>query len=246
MDEEVVLELVARERAVQPRLGTRKLLVCLQPELERAEVSIGRDRLFELLRVRGQLVERLRPEYPATTDSHHYLPVFTNRVKGLELTGSHQAWANDITFVRTREGFIYLSVITDMVSRKIVGYHCADTLEASGCRAALEMALAQLPPGAKPIHHSDRGCQYCSHEYVGRLLECGLTVSMTERDHCAENALAERMNGILKGEYGLGRRLPTKALARKLVDQAVRTYNERRPHLSLGYKTPSAVHSLAA
>ena len=127
------------------------------------------------------------------------------------------------------EGFLYLALVTDKFSRKIVGYHCGDTLEAVGCVRALGMALKDLPAWAHPIHHSDQGSQYCCHEYVQALGLRGLTISMTVADHCAENALAERVNGILKGEYGLGQKLKTKAQARQLADQGIELYNTRRP-----------------
>lgn len=244
VDEEVVLALVRQERQLQPRLGTRKLHHLLREGLAQARVEIGRDRLFGLLGRHGLLVERLPAEYPVTTCSRHYLPVYGNRVKGMEVMRPNEVWVGDLTYLRTEEGFVYLALLTDRASRKIVGYHCGDTLEAVGCLEALEMALAGLPAGVKPIHHTDRGSQYCCHEYVGRLNEYGLGVSMTEVDHCAENALAERMNGILKGEYGLGGKLASKALARQLVAQAVWLYNTRRPHSALGYRTPAKVHSL--
>ena len=239
---EKVLELVRRERQEQPRLGTRKLHYMLREELAQAQVQIGRDRLFQLLGANGLLLERLPAEYPVTTSSGHYLPVARNRIKGLAVQGPNEVWVGDLTYVRTGEGFLYLALLTDRYSRKIVGYHCGDTLEATGCLAALEVALAWLPAGARPIHHTDRGSQYCCHEYVRRLGAAGLPMSMTEVDHCAENALAERMNGILKGEYGLGGQIASKALARKLVDQAVKLYNTRRPHTALGYQVPEAVH----
>jgi len=148
--------------------------------------------------------------------------------------------------VRTVRGFLFLALLTDKVSRKVVGYHCGDTLAAGGCLLALQQAVAQMPAGAKPIHHSDQGTQYCCHEYVDWAVAHGLSVSMTETDHCAENALAERMNGILKSEYGLGGEFKTKASARLAVDQAVHLYNTRRPHTALKMRTPAEVHSLVA
>lgn len=246
VDEELVVELVCGERKLQPRLGTRKMQVLLREPLAAAGVRLGRDRFFEVLRARGLLLAPQPAEYPCTTDSYHYLPVFKNQVKGRVLTRPNEVWVSDLTFLRTEEGFQYLALITDKYSRKIVGYHCGDTLAAVGCVRALEMALAGLPEGTRPMHHSDRGIQYCCHEYVNSLLARGLGISMTEQDHCAENALAERMNGILKGEYGLGRRLQSKTQARRMVDQAVILYNTRRPHTSLGDRFPAAVHSLAA
>lgn len=245
VDEELIVGLVQAERQLQPRLGTRKLQVLLAQPLAAAGVAVGRDRLFEVLRSKQLLVEPLPREYPRTTQSYHCLPVFKNLIKAREVSRPNEVWVGDLTYLRTQEGFLYLALLTDKYSRKIVGYHCGDTLEASGCLNALAMALGKLPAGEQPIHHSDRGSQYCCHEYVNRLHDRGLRVSMTEVDHCAENALAERMNGILKSEYGLGQEAPSKSASRQMVKQAVNLYNGRRPHTKLGMRTPSVVHSLA-
>lgn len=244
VDGDLVAEVVREERRHQPRLGTRKLYSLFKKSFIEAGVKIGRDRMFDVLRERDMLVEPKISDYPTTTSSYHCLPVFENRIKDLEVTLPDQVWVADITYLRTEEDFLYLALITDKASRKIVGYHCGDTLEAVGCVRALEMALKGMPRGATPIHHSDRGSQYCCHEYVNRLVDQGLSISMTEKDHCAENALAERMNGILKGEYGLGQNFKTKADARLAVDQAVYQYNVRRPHGSLANRFPSEVYSL--
>ena len=139
---------------------------------------------------------------------------------------------------------MFLSLLTDKVSRHIVGYHCGDSLESIGCQEALKMALAQLPVGQHPIHHSDRGSQYCCHAYVELASARGLTMSMTEVDHCAENALAERMNGILKLEYGLDSRFRDLAEVRQAVRESVWLYNHERPHLALKLCTPAEVHRL--
>jgi transposase InsO family protein len=144
-----------------------------------------------MLREKGLLVPPL-PKSPVTTRFEPSLPVFRNLVAGLELSGPNQTWAADITYVRTGEGFLYLSLITDMWSRKIVGFHTGDSLETEGALAALAMALASLGRGEKPVHHSDRGCQYASRLYAGKLREAGLEISMTEELHCYENATAER------------------------------------------------------
>jgi putative transposase len=246
VDAELVVALVMAERQIQPRLGTRKLHFMLKGVLVQEGVLLGRDRFLEVLRPAGLLLAPKPAEYPCTTNSEHCLPVFSNRIKGLAVSKPNEVWVGDLTYVRTEVGFLYLALLTDKVSRKVVGYHCGDTLEAGGCLAALKHALADLPAGATPIHHSDQGTQYCCHEYVNCVVAHGLSVSMTETDHCAENALAERMNGILKSEYGLGRQFKTKAGARLAVDQAVHLYNTRRPHTALGYRTPQAVHSLVA
>lgn len=245
VDEQLVKTLVEAERRIQPRIGGLKLHGLLRSELEAAGVSIGRDRFFEALRNQGLLLEPL-PKAPRTTNSRHNLPVFTNLVKDLEVTGPNQVWVSDITYIRTQKAFMYLSLITDMCSRKIVGYHLARTLETCDTLKALEQALRQLPEGFFPIHHSDRGSQYCSHEYVKRLQEHRLSISMTEENHCAENAMAERVNGILKQEYYLKQEFRTGEQAQKAVAEAVSLYNTRRPHRSLNLRTPEQVHRVAA
>jgi putative transposase len=245
VDEQLVKQLVEAERAVQPRLGGLKLHHMLREELADNGVSLGRDRFFEVLRNQELLLEPL-PKAPRTTNSAHSLPVFTNLVRDLELTGPNQVWVSDITYIRTHEDFVYLSLITDKYSRKVVGYHVGRTLEAQDTLKALAMALEQLPEGAHPIHHSDRGCQYCSHEYVKELKDHGMAVSMTEENHCAENAMAERVNGILKQEYFLNHVFQSAAQVRKAVDEAVWLYNTRRPHRSLELCTPEEIHGKAA
>ena len=241
VDEEAVVKLVQLERAAQPKLGTRKLLVRLRPELKTAGLAMGRDRLFGLLRDRGMLIQRRR-RTARTTDSRHGFRVHPNRYRAMALQGPHEAWLSDLTYVRTQEGFVYLWLIHDAWSRRIVGYALKETLEVGGSLQALDMALRELPGGAQPVHHSDRGIQYCCAEYARRLERHRIGVSMTELDHCYENAQAERLNGILKQEYGLGQTLRSKALALAAVREAVTLYNTRRPHTSLGYRTPEHVH----
>ena len=242
IDEDLVLELVGRERRMQPRLGGRKLLHLLRRDLVEAGADIGRDRFFELLAERDLLVPPKRGA-PRTTDSRHCLPVFRNLLAGMSLTGPNQAWVSDLTYIRTEEGFLYAALITDAWSRKIVGIHIGDSLEAEGCLAALDMALRDLPEGIHPVHHSDRGCQYACHLYVGRLQGRGLPVSMTGAMHCYENALAERVNGILKQEYELDSTFRTKKQAMEAFEQAVWIYNHRRPHTGLDYRFPADVHA---
>jgi transposase InsO family protein len=243
VDEELLVALVRQERSLQPRLGGRKLRVLLQAELTQAGVRIGRDRFFAALRKAGLLLEPKRSETPCTTQSYHLLPVFINLIKVLQVKGPNEVWVGDLTYLRTEEGFMFLALLTDKMSRHIVGYHYGDSLESIGCQHALQMALKQLPEGMRPIHHTDRGSQYCCHEYVALALSRGLSMSMTEVDHCAENALAERMNGILKGEYGLDQRFKTKALSRKAVEQAIHLYGTRRPHTALNNEFPAVVHA---
>jgi transposase InsO family protein len=245
VDAELVEQLVQGERRLQPRLSGRKLFKILAQVLANEGRPLGRDKFFAVLREKGLLVPPL-PKSPGTTRFEPSLPVFRNLVAGLVLTGPNQAWAADITYIRTDEGFLYLSLITDMWSRKIVGFHVGASLEAKEALSALTMALASLRGGAKPVHHSDRGCQYASHRYVGALQKAGLQISMTEVLHCYENALAERVNGILKQEYYIGSCFKNKNQARAAVKEAVYLYNTRRPHMSLGYETPEKMHRIAA
>ncbi len=244
-DKDLIERLVRRERALQPRLGCRKLHFLLQDDLSEHGVEIGRDRFFAVLAEKGLLVKRKRGR-ARTTDSRHSLPVFANLLQSMTVHGPNQAWVSDLTYVRTSEGFLYAALITDVYSRKIVGWHIGDSLEAEGCLVALEKALKELPSGCHPVHHSDRGCQYCCHEYVNRLRAMGLPISMTEVCHCYENALAERVNGIIKQEYEMDREFRSKQQAQKAFKQAVWLYNHRRPHSRLGNAFPADVHQQSA
>lgn len=244
VDEAFMVELVRRERRLQPRLGGRKLLYLLRDELREADIAVGRDRFFEVLAEHDLLVVP-KPGTPRTTNSRHSLPVFRNLLAGMELHGPNEAWVSDVTYIRTDEGFLYAALITDAHSRKIVGANIGDSLEAEGCLVALRQALAELPMGKHPLHHSDRGSQYCCHAYVELLVEHGLEVSITELRHCYENAKAERVNGILKQEYGLDQSFRTKAQAAAAFKQAVNLYNHCRPHQNLAYRFPAQVHEEA-
>lgn len=245
VDEQFVLEQVRKIRKDHPRMGCRKLYWKLKQLFEEEKIIVGRDRLFEILRKNEMLVERL-PRSVCTTTSYHNLPIFTNLIKGKDNCSVNEVWLSDITYIRTDAGFLYLSLIQDKRSRKIVGYHCGDSLETEGCLKALEMALKGMPKGVYPIHHSDRGSQYCSHLYVDMLRDFHLKISMTEKEHCAENAQAERLNGILKQEYGLRYTFRTKKQAREAVIQAVNMYNNYRPHISLNYEVPTKFYEKVA
>lgn len=245
VDETLVLELVRRERARHPRIGTRKLLRLIGEDLREAEVELGRDRLFALLSRHDLLIQRKR-RGTCTTQSWHGFGVYPNLARDLVLTGPHQLWVSDITYIRTLEGFMYLSLVMDGFSRMIVGYDSSDSLEMTGALSALSMAQRQLPESKQAVHHSDRGSQYCCAAYVARLKERGMKISMTEQNHCYENAKAERLNGILKQEYGLGETFASKGQVRQAVKEAVDLYNHRRPHGALGNRQPMAVHRESA
>lgn len=238
---ESILSAVRKERLHQPRIGGRKLHFLLQA----TGVPVGRDTLFRTLTEHDLLV---RPKKKAvrTTYYDENLPVFRNLLYEFKPTQTHQVWVSDVTFIATDEGFTYLALITDLVSRRIVGWNAGDTNTAKECIKALQMAMAQLPQESSPIHHSDRGSQYCCHEYVAILRGRGLSISMTEQNHCYENCYAERVNGILKDEFNLDRKFRTRAQAKLAVAQAIHTYNVRRPHLSLNLRTPDQAHGIAA
>jgi putative transposase len=189
VEEAVVVDLVRAERRRQPKLGGRKLWRQLGKDLEAAGVGLGRDRFFGVLRRQKLLIPR-RARGCRTTDSRHGWRVYRNVAQDLALTAPHQLWVSDITYVRTAEGFMYLALVMDAYSRKIVGYDCSDSLEAEGARRALKRALRQLPAGAQVVHHSDRGVQYSCREYVALAEGAGLVLSMTEENHCYENAYA--------------------------------------------------------
>ena len=238
LDEDYLIKRVQEERSYQPRLGGRKLLKILKKN----GVQIGRDRFFTALREHGLLVEKKRGRKPKTTDSRHPLPYHPNKIRDLEITRPNQVWVSDITYISTLSGFVYASFVTDAYSRKIVGFHAGDSLEAEGCLKALIAAQKQRKGNQKLIHHSDRGSQYCSHLFVNACKKSDIEISMTEINHCYENSLAERINGILKDEYGLDQVFISKSHALKAIKQAVELYNTRRPHMALGMRIPAEVH----
>jgi len=241
-DDEIICQRVEEVRAKHPRLGTRKIYDLIVGPLADHGIVIGRDRLFKVLGDNGKLIKQYRSKNPKTTRYDPSLPCFTNLIKELDIVRINQVWVSDITYISTALGFVYLSLIMDVFSRKIVGYHVSDSLSADGCLKALQMAGRQT--GATGgIHHSDRGCQYASHRYVDALRAAGFEISMTETRHCYENAKAERLNGILKQEYGLdGMFADIREVARR-VARVVELYNDERPHTSLKMKTPSAVYA---
>lgn len=208
-------------------------------------MACGRDALFTLLRSQQLLVAKKR-SFTKTTDSHHRFRKHPNLVKDApKPTAPNQLYVSDITYLPTRQGTVYLSLVTDAFSRKIVGAHVHSSLHTAGCLVALAQAVRQAGPAARTcLHHSDRGSQYCSDAYQAALQAAGLRCSMTDGYDCYQNALAERVNGILKDEFLFV--LPDDlAQARLLVQQAVYLYNEERPHLALYYRTPNHVHQPA-
>ena len=239
----IVLTLVREMRDDIPMLGTRKLIFMLTPELEKHGIKMGRDQLFDLLRFHGLLMRR-RTRIAKTTDSHHWLKKYPNLIKDIILSAANQLWVSDITYIRTLQGFNYLSLITDAYSRKIMGYALYETLEALGPTEALEMAIKERKEISAfiLIHHSDRGVQYCSTEYVDILVKGNIAISMTQSSSPYENALAERVNGTIKNDFFPKKVYQNHKEAKKSISRIIQVYNQKRPHASVDYLTPDEAH----
>lgn len=239
--EEILLQLVDKQRELMPKLGGRKLLEIIQPRLPK-ELKLGRDSFFDFLRRYGLLVGKRRRRVK-TTYSNHWLHKYPNLIKGFIPIKANQLWVSDITYIETAKGFVYLNLVTDAYSRKIVGWAVGKTLEAIYTLQALTMALEQLPRKTKGlIHHSDRGVQYCCNDYVKKLKKNHVQISMTENGDPRENAIAERVNGILKDEWLNQMRLVSLEQVMVELKRIIMIYNCYRPHASLDMKTPESAH----
>ena len=227
-------------RKLQPRVGGRKMFVMLQLFFSRHQITIGRDAFFDLLAERHLLI-RLRKRRYVTTCSKHPFRKYPNLIKNYVATAPHQVWVGDITYIPIQNNFAYLSLLTDGYSRKIVGWYLSHDLSAYGCVQSLSMALKQKPREAKVIHHSDRGIQYCSWEYVCVLQDEHIVMSMTENSDPYENAIAERVNGILKTEL-LESVYNSIDHARASIEAAINIYNYHRLHSSCDLLTPAQAH----
>ena len=233
--QEELIQQVLEHRRLQPRLGARKLLEIMQP-------AVGRDAFFELLRANGLLVRRKRYRVRTTFSSHRFKK-YPDLVKDLVTERANQLWVSDITYIRIKQGFAYLSLVTDAYSRKIIGFCLSHDLSTDSCLKALRMALTSRHTDQPLIHHSDRGTQYCSQAYTQLLKGKGITISMTQSGNPRDNAIAERVNGILKMEL-LKESYDDIHIAYKSVKQAIQVYNTLRPHSSLDMHTPEKAHGL--
>ena len=239
---EVIIKMAEEVRKIHPRIGGRKMLILLEPQFREHGIKIGRDAFFELLSAQGMLI-RSRKRKWLTTWSRHRFRKYKNLIKEIDVERANQVWVGDITYLKTKKGYLYLSFITDAYSRKVVGYDVADNLGSVNALHALKMAIRSLPEGkVNLIHHSDRGVQYCCNEYVEELNQRGVQISMTENGDPLENAIAERVNGIIKNEYLVFKPIANKEQAKEVLREAVAVYNKLRPHMSIGYKTPEEVH----
>lgn len=233
--------MVMRVRCKMPRIGTRKLYFLLQANLKELNIKIGRDVLFNFLRAENLLIKPKR-SYLKTTNSKHWMKKYPNLIKEIELTRPEQLWVSDITYIKTDNGHEYLSLITDAYSKKIMGYELLDNLSNIGPLKALELALKNRKYTQDLIHHSDRGLQYCSADYIEKLKKNNIKISMTENGDPYENAIAERINGILKYEFLIIEGFKNHSQALQVIQQAIAIYNESRPHLSCQMLTPNKTH----
>lgn len=236
-----IKSLVIDIRAFLPRIGTRKLYYIIEKDLQKQNIKMGRDGLFRFLREENLLILK-RKKYTVTTNSHHWMRKYPNIAKDSIVDRPEKLWVADITYLKTKQGNEYLHLITDAYSKQIMGYELASDLRSESTLKALEMALLRRKYKCPLIHHSDRGLQYCSHKYVELLRHNHINISMTEKSDPYENAIAERVNGILKQEFDLDRIYNNKTELNHQLHRAIQLYNEVRPHQSVEMLTPKEAH----
>ncbi len=245
IEESLILDEVQKIRSNHSRMGTRKLHTKLQSFMLEHGIKMGRDALFDLLSANNLLVKK-RKRRVKTTNSFHWLRKYPNLIRDLVPMAPNQLWVSDITYWKIKSGHVYISFITDVFSHKIVGYHVAETLESVETIKALKMALSYISSESEScfelIHHSDRGVQYCQHNYVKLLKDNNVKISMTENGDPLENAVAERINGIMKDEYLMDKTVKDIKQAKKVLKEVVSLYNEDRPHNSIENLVPNYVH----
>lgn len=241
VEEELILQQVDRIRKQQPRCGGRKLFIMLQSFFDQHRIDMGRDRFFDLLRNHRLLIRRRRMR-PFTTQSNHRFRRYPNLTRDFKPMKAHELWVTDITYIPLHNRFAYLFLVTDAYSRKIVGFHVSDDMKVSSAIVALKKAFYQKPPEAIVMHHSDRGIQYCSTAYVNLLNQHHSLISMTEKGDPYENAIAERVNGILKTEL-ISKSYSDIDAASSHILRCITIYNHRRRHSSLNWQVPAEVHN---
>lgn len=235
--------IINRVRQILPGSGTRKCYAIIKDSLAQRGIVIGRGKLHYILQVNNLLIPR-RKRYFHTTDSNHPYRKYDNLAQHLEVTKPEQLWVSDITYITTKEKPLYLSLVTDAFSKKIMGYHLADHLKATGPIEALKMAIKnRIYPKRKLMHHSDKGVQYCCNAYINLLKNHEIEISMTSKYDPYENAIAERINGTLKNEFNLDQGLPSYYYAQRELNKTVMIYNQIRPHLSCKMLTPEIMHA---
>lgn len=238
-EEEELIGMALSIRIRQPKIGCKKIYKMIKINLEERGLKYGRDKFISIMQREGLGVRR-KKRYKNTTNSMHNLLKSDNLIKGRRVSRTDEVWVSDITYLRTREGFMYLSIVSDLYSRKILGYSLSEDMQTIRNIESLEMAIKNSKTGKGAlIHHSDRGIQYCSKEYRSMLSKYKISSSMTKGGSPEENAVAERINGILKTEYLISDKKQTKQECREIVRESIEIYNRERPHMSLDYKTPN-------
>jgi putative transposase len=241
LQHDLILQEVLRIRKTLKRLGTRKLLFKMEGFMREHHIEIGRDAMFDLLATHKLLIRKRKRRVPVTTFSDHWMRKYPNLIVDFIPTAPNQLWVSDITYITLKDDFAYLSLITDAYSRKIVGFYLSETLSADGCIKALQIALKNNPQLGRLIHHSDRGSQYCCADYVSILNKHFVKISMTQSGDPLENAIAERVNGILKDEL-LEKIYINYQEAKQAIAAAISIYNYQRPHSSIDMLTPIEAH----
>lgn len=237
-----VLSMALDKRVRNSKLSCKKVYSMIKERLISANIKLGRDKFIKLMGENGHHIKRKR-RYPITTNSKHTLQSYSNKIKGIKIEKADQVWVSDITHVRTSQGFLYLSLVTDLYSRKILGYNLSKSQKTSEVLKALQMSIQASKRQSRTIHHSDRGIQYLCSEYTEYLKLNNIESSTTKGGSPQENAVAERINGILKQEYGISDSRINQAQCRKLVKEAIELYNYERPHLSLNLMTPEQFYN---
>jgi transposase InsO family protein len=243
LSEQLCLKRLQDIREDQSKIGCRKLYYLMSDYLNTLPYKFSRDKLFELLRNNNLLVKKKR-RYAVTTNSNSLNPIYPNLLKDKQVTRANEVWITDITYIKIKEGFVYLSLVADYYSRKILGYNVSPDLSTNGPFQALKRAcnISNIKDFHELIHHSDRGCQYRSIEYTKYLKNKSVNISMSRSGNPYDNAVMERINGTLKDEFLLGETFSDILAVKKTAKRAITTYNEKRPHLSLMYKTPSYIY----
>ncbi len=241
LQHDLILQEVLKIRKTLKRVGTRKLLFKMEGFMREQHIEIGRDAMFDLLATHKLLIRKRKRRVPVTTFSDHWMRKYPNLIIDFIPTAPNQLWVSDITYITLKDDFAYLSLITDAYSRKIVGFYLSETLSADGCIKALLMALKNNPQLGRLIHHSDRGSQYCCADYVSILDKHFVKISMTQSGDPLENAVAERVNGILKDEL-LEKIYINYQEAKQAIAAAISIYNYQRPHSSIDMLTPIEAH----
>ena len=241
-DRKQIIRMVLQQRKIMPRLGTLKLYYILKPRWIETGTKCGRDKLFGLLRDERMLVKK-KKNFTKTTNSMHRFRKHPNLIENMTIDRPEQVWVSDITYVRIKGGFLYLSLVTDAFSKQIMGYELADNMKVESSARALKRALNnRLYPNRTLIHHSDRGLQYCAPAYTKMLDDNQIDISMTSKYDPYENAIAERVNGILKSEFDVGEVFINQHQAKRVIKESIQIYNQLRPHLTCHYRTPKQAH----